>query len=71
MNDDLTECERNLAERFRNSLFDLSEDEYGEGLLDPSHPEFPAVLAIAFPPRPRRLRKPKAPRAGTQERFDI
>lgn len=68
MTDDLTEYERDLAERFRSALFDNYEGEYGEGLIDPSHPEFPHVLAIAFPPRKKRKKKAKT---AKQERIDL
>jgi len=69
MYDDLTAYERDLAERFRSSLLDNYE-EYGEGLIDPSHPEYPAVLAIAFPPRKRRSKKIKAQPDLKQEHFN-
>jgi hypothetical protein len=69
LTDDLTEYERSLAERLRLSLFDIYEDPWDEGLIDPSHPEFPAVMAIVLPPRKRR-RKTKPKTLVTQERFD-
>lgn len=66
---DLTDYERSLAERFRDSLFDLEFGE-NEGLLDPSHPEYPAVMAIAFPLVKRR-KKPRNEKSGRQERMEL
>lgn len=66
---ELTDYERGLAERFRSSLFDLEFGE-NEGLIDPSHPEFPAVLAIAYPVR-KRQKKTKAALTAKQERMEL
>lgn len=65
-----TDYERSLAERFRSSLFDNYEDPWDEGLIDPSHPEFPAVLAIAYPPG-KKKRRAKAVPVVKQERMEI
>lgn len=66
---DLTEYERNLAERFRDSLFDIDIG-IDEGLLDPSHPEHPAVMALVFQPRTKKIRKPKPHADLKQESFN-
>ena len=66
---ELTDYERSLIERFRSSLFDTYED-WDEGLIDPSHPEYPAVMAILLPPR-RRQKKARPEKTATQERLEI
>lgn len=71
VNDDLTSWERDLAERFRSDLFDLEQSWGEESIIDPTHPLYAVVLAIAFPPTKRRKRKPQSQQAAIQERLEI
>lgn len=65
---DLTTYERNLVNRFRSALFDI-EDEQADtaSLIDPEHPEYPAFLAIGFPPVKRKKPKRETPIKSVQE----
>lgn len=65
---DLTPYERSLANRLRLDLFDVEVDD-PISLIDPEHPEFPAVMWMVLPPR--RKRKAKREPQAKQEQMEL
>lgn len=65
---DLTPYERSLASRFRSDLFDVEVDS-PISLIDPEHPEFPAVMWMVLPPK--RKKKAKREPQARQEKMEL
>lgn len=65
---DLTPYERSLANRFRLDLFDVEVDD-PISLIDSEHPEFPAVMWMALPPK--RKKRAKRESQTRQEQMEL